>query len=67
MELFLTHPDYPAKIVNVIDIAIIKNKINPKYFELQLILYLGVDQVYRLCSSVGNLQMNNLTLVHRAP
>lgn len=37
MELFLTHPDYPTKIVNVIDIAIIKNKINPKYFELQLI------------------------------
>ena len=37
MELFLTHPDYPTKTVNVVDIAIIKNKINPKYFELQLI------------------------------
>ncbi len=36
-ELFLTHPDYPEKIVNVVDIAIVKNKINIKYFELQLI------------------------------
>ena len=37
MELFLTHPDYPEKLNNVIDVAIIKNKINPVYFELQLI------------------------------
>ena len=37
MELFLTHPDYPEKVVIVLDIAIIKNKINPKYVELQLI------------------------------
>jgi hypothetical protein len=37
MDLFLTHPDYPEKIDDVVDIAIIKNKINTKYFELQLI------------------------------
>jgi hypothetical protein len=37
MELFLTHPDYPEKLNNVIDVAIKKNKINPVYFELQLI------------------------------
>ena len=37
MKLFLTHPDYPEKMNNVIDVAIIKNKINPLYLELQLI------------------------------
>ncbi len=37
MELFLTNPDYPEKVVSVVDIAIIKNKINPKHFELQSI------------------------------
>lgn len=37
MELFVNHPDYPLKIENVVDIAIIRNKINTKYFELQLI------------------------------
>ena len=36
MELFVSHPDYPEKIVNVVDVSIIKNKINPKYLELQL-------------------------------
>ncbi len=37
MELFVSHPDYPEKIVNVVDVSIIKNKLNPKYLELQLI------------------------------
>jgi len=37
MELFINHPDYPSKIENVVDVAIIRNKINKKYFELQLI------------------------------
>ena len=36
MELFVSHPDYPEKIVNDVDVSIIKNKINPKYLELQL-------------------------------
>ena len=37
MVLFLKHPEYPKKVEDVVDLAIIKNKINPKYFELQLI------------------------------
>lgn len=42
MKLFINHPDYPKKIENVVDIAIIKNKITPKYLELQLIKSNGI-------------------------
>lgn len=37
MELFKNHPDYPNKLRNVIDISIVKNKRNDKYFEFNLI------------------------------
>jgi hypothetical protein len=37
MDLFTNHPEYPDKIGNVIDVAIVKNKINSKYLELQII------------------------------
>ena len=37
MELFTNHPDYPDKIKDVVDIAIVKNKLNYKYLELQII------------------------------
>jgi hypothetical protein len=37
IDLFKNHPDYPDKLKNVIDISIINNKLNKKYYELQLI------------------------------
>lgn len=37
IELFQNHPEYPEKINNVVDIAIVYNKLNNSYFELQLI------------------------------
>jgi hypothetical protein len=36
MDLFTNHPDYPEKIKNVVDISIVKNKLN-KYLELHII------------------------------
>ena len=36
MDLFSNHPEYPEKVRDVIDISIIRNKLNSKYFELQI-------------------------------
>ena len=37
MELFKDHPEYETKIENVVDLCIVKNKRNSKYFEINLI------------------------------
>jgi hypothetical protein len=37
MDLFTNHPDYPEKIKDVVDISIVKNKLNHKYLELQIL------------------------------
>jgi len=36
MDLFRNHPEYPEKVRDVIDISITRNKLNSKYFELQI-------------------------------
>lgn len=37
MELFKNHPEYDTKLKNVVDLCIIHNKKNKKYFEINLI------------------------------
>ena len=37
MKLFKNHSEYPEKVDNVVDIAIVHNKLNKNYFELQII------------------------------
>ncbi len=37
IELFRRHPNYPNKIYNMVDISIVPNKINSKYFELNIV------------------------------
>ena len=37
MELFTNHPEYPEKVEGVVDVGIIRNKLNPKYYELEII------------------------------
>ena len=37
MELFKNHPEYETKLKNVVDLCIIHNKKNKKYFEINLI------------------------------
>jgi hypothetical protein len=51
MELFKNHPEYPDKVKNVVDIAIVNNKLINKYFELQLIKNDGTtdDISYKKC------------------
>ena len=52
MDLFKNHPEYPSsKFENVVDIAIVENKLVKKYFELQLIKSDGTnDNVsYKAC------------------
>jgi len=51
MELFKKHPDYPSKLEGVIDMKIIKNKRNTKYYEFNLIKENGSieDISYRCC------------------
>ena len=51
MELFKNHPEYPSKFENVVDVAIVENKLIKKYFELQLIKSDGrIDNVsYKAC------------------
>ena len=60
MNLFTNHPDYPEKIENVIDIAIVKNKLNFKYLELQIIREDNtVDNIsYRCCINKPNKDIN---------
>lgn len=36
LDLFSRHPGYPDKVVNMIDIIIVRNKMNPAFYELQL-------------------------------
>lgn len=52
-ELFKNHPEYPEKVNNMIDICIKKNKMNSKYFELNIIREDGSieDISYRSCIS----------------
>jgi len=56
MELFKKHPDYPSKLEGVIDIKIIKNKRNAKYYEFNLIRENGLieDISYRCCINTRN-------------
>ena len=52
MEIFKLHPDYPGVCLNVVDVAIAYNKINPKKcYELQLIYDNKTSQPvsYRKC------------------
>ena len=51
MELFTKHPDYPSKLEGVIDMKIIRNKRNSKYYEFNLIKDNGSieDISYRCC------------------
>ena len=60
MNLFHNHPEYPEKIHNVIDISIIRNKLNSKYFELQLTKADNtIDNIsYRCCINKPNKDRN---------
>ena len=51
MELFKNHPEYPFKLRDVVDIQVVKNKRNSKYFEFNLIRKDGSieDISYRSC------------------
>jgi len=51
MELFKDHPEYDTKLENVVDLCIIKNKRNSRYFEINLIRADGTseDISYRCC------------------
>ncbi len=63
MDLFKNHLDYADKLNNVVDIAIVNNKLNNKYYELQLIKHDGTfDNIsYRACiqKPVKNLNLKN--------
>jgi len=56
IELFKNHPDYPNKLEEVVDICIVKNKLNNKAFELNLIKKDGTydDISYIICISKRN-------------
>ena len=60
MELFTNHPEYPEKVYDVVDISIIRNKICPKYFELQITKADNTtDNIsYRCCISKPNKDRN---------
>jgi hypothetical protein len=60
MDLFTNHPDYPEKIENVVDLAIVKNKMNFKYLELQIIKEdNSTDNIsYRCCIHKPNKDRN---------
>jgi len=63
MDLFKNHPEYPDKINDVVDISIIKNKITPKFFELQLIKNVKGEIItesisYRCCINKPNKDAN---------
>ena len=51
MELFKNHPEYDTKLKDVVDLCIIRNKRNFKYFEINLIRADGTreDISYRCC------------------
>ena len=51
MDLFKNHPEYPDKVKNIVDIAIVNNELINKYFELQLIKSYGTtdDISYKKC------------------
>jgi len=53
IDLFRSHPDYPEKIDNICDISIVKNKVNPKCFELNILKNDGsIDNIsWRACVS----------------
>ncbi len=63
MELFKDHPEYETKLENVVDLSIIKNKRNSKYFEINLIRADGTkeDISYRCCinSRPANYNINS--------
>jgi hypothetical protein len=54
MELFKNHPEYSTKLTNVVDLCIVVNKKNHKYFEINLIKSdKTVDDIsYRICISL---------------
>ena len=60
MELFKYHPESDTKLRDVIDICIISNKKNKKYFELNLIKSNGEieDISYRCCINERNNTFN---------
>ncbi len=53
VNLFTRHPKYPEKIYNMCDISIVRNKVNPKYLELNIIKDDGsIDDIsWRSCVS----------------
>lgn len=60
MELFKNHPDFKTKLTNVIDLCIIRNKRNSKYFEINLIrLNNDIEDIsYRCCINERNNNFN---------
>lgn len=51
MELFKKHPNYPNKIKDVVDIIVVKNKKDSRYYEFNLVKQKGLidDISYRVC------------------
>jgi len=51
MELFKNHPEYETKLKDVVDLCIVQNKRNSKYFEINIIRTDGTtdDISYRCC------------------
>jgi len=60
MELFKYHPESETKLLNVIDLCIVSNKRNKKYFEINLIKSTGEyeDVSYRCCINQRNNNFN---------
>jgi hypothetical protein len=62
LDLFKNHPEYPQKIDGIIDVCIVRNKMNPKYYELNIIKEDGtIDNIsYLSCCKVQHDEMKNL-------
>lgn len=60
MELFKYHPQFKTKLINVVDLSIINNKRNNKFFEINLIKLNGdtEDISYRCCINERNNNYN---------
>ena len=60
MELFKFHPESDMKLLDVIDLCIVNNKRNSKFFEINLIRSNGQkeDISYRCCINKRNTNYN---------
>jgi hypothetical protein len=65
LELFKSHPDYPEKIEGLMDLKIVRNKIQTRYFEINMIKDDEIiEDISWRCCLEG--KKNELTVAYRS-